>query len=62
MEMRLILLNIFKDHDFELDLDQKKTINDPKYLGVNLFTLGPQSVNEGLLGMYVNVYKRKSCL
>ena len=62
MEMRLILLNIFKDHDFELDLDQKKTINDPKYLGVNLFTLGPQSVNEQLLGMFVNVYKRKSCL
>lgn len=62
MEMRLILLNIFKDHDFELDLDQKKTVNDPKYLGVNLFTLGPQSVNEGLLGMFVNVYKRKSCL
>ena len=62
MEMRLILLNIFKDHDFDLDLDQKKTVNDPKYLGVNLFTLGPQSVHEQLLGMFVNVYKRKSCL
>ena len=61
MEMRLILLNIFKDHDFELDLKQKN-VDSEKYLGVNLFTLGPQSVYDGLLGMFVNIHKRKTCL
>ena len=62
MEMRLILLNIFKNHDFSLDQKQKKTINDPKYMGINTFTMGPQSVYDGLLGMHVNVISRKSKL
>ncbi len=62
MEMRLILLHIFKDHDFTLEEKQSKTINDPKYMGVNTFTMGPQSVYDGLLGMHVHVQKRKSCL
>ena len=62
MEMRLILLNIFKDHDFSLDPKQEETVNDPKYSGINLFTLGPQSVYSGLLGMFMNVSKRKSNL
>ena len=30
MEMRLILLNIFKYHDFKLSEEQMETINDPK--------------------------------
>jgi cytochrome P450 len=62
MEMRLILLNIFKDHDFSLDSEQEKTVNDPKYSGFNIFTMGPQSVYDGLLGMFMNVHKRKSNL
>ena len=62
MEMRLILLNVFKDHDFSLDSEQEKTVDDPKYSGINLFTMGPQSVYDGLLGMFMNVHKRKSNL
>ncbi len=60
IEMRLILLNIFKNHDFNLDSKQELLINNPKYLGVNFFTLGPKSIkNNELLGMYINVFKRK---
>jgi len=62
MEMRLILLNLFKHHDFTLDERQEKTVNDAKYMGVNTFTLGPVDVYGGLLGMYVNIYLRKSKL
>ena len=62
MEMRLILLNLFKHHDFTLDKRQERTIDDSKYMGVNTFTLGPQSVYDGLLGMYVNIHLRKSKL
>ena len=56
------LLNIFKYHDFTLDKQQEKTINDPKYMGINTFTMGPQSVYGGLLGMYMNIHLRKSKL
>ena len=63
MEMRLILLNLFRDYDFELSQDQLKTIHDPKYMGVNTFTLGPQSIYEDeLFGMYMNVVPRRSRL
>lgn len=62
MEMRLILLNIFKDYDFILDPKQQQTVNDSKYMGINTFTMGPQNVNEGIIGMYVNVIPRKSKL
>ena len=62
MEMRLILLNIFKNYDFILNSKQKKTINDPKYMGINTFTMGPQNIYDGILGMYVNVIPRKSKL
>ena len=66
MEMRLILLNLFKNHDFTLEERQEKTIDDPKYMGINTFTMGPQDVygdvNGGLLGMYVNIHLRKSKL
>ena len=31
-------------------------------MGVNTFTMGPQSVYDGLLGMHVHVQKRKSNL
>jgi len=62
MEMRLILLNLFKDHDFILSDEQIKTINDPKYMGVNTFTLGPADIKGGLLGMYMNIHLRKSKL
>ena len=60
MEMRLILLNLFKNHDFTFDKKQIETINDPKYQGINLFTLGPLDVYGGLMGMYVNIHLRKS--
>ena len=62
MEMRLILLNLLKHHDFTLDERQEKTVNDAKYMGVNTFTLGPGDVYGGLLGMYVNIHLRKSKL
>ena len=62
MEMRLILLNLFKNYDFVLDSKQKETINNPKYMGINTFTMGPQNVYDGILGMYVNVIPRKSKL
>ena len=60
MEMRLILLNIFKDHDFILSDEQVATIDDPKYMGVNTFTMGPADIKGGLLGMYMNIHLRKS--
>ena len=60
MEMRLILLNLFKNHDFILSEKQMKTIDDPNYLGVNTFTLGPGDIHGGLIGMYLNIHLRKS--
>jgi len=60
MEMRIILLNIFKNHDFILEQKQMNTINDPKYMGINTFTMGPQDVHGGLIGMYMNIHLRKS--
>ena len=62
MEMRLILLNIFKNHDFILEKKQEETINDPKYKGINTFTMGPMDIYGGLLGMYVNIIIRNSKL
>ena len=62
IEMRLILLNIFKNHDFVLTKEQENEINN-KYQGLNFFTLGPKSIyDKELLGMYVNIIKRKSSL
>ena len=60
MEMRLILLNLFKNHDFTLSEKQIKTADDPKYMGVNTFTLGPADIHGGLIGMYMNIHLRKS--
>jgi cytochrome P450 len=58
MEMRLILLNIFKNHDFYLNKDQK---TDDINIGINLFTLGPKSnKKDELYGMYINIVPRKS--
>ena len=62
MEMRLILLHLFKNHDFTLEEKQEQSVNDPKYMGINTFTLGPASVHGGLLGMHVNIHLRKSKL
>ena len=62
MEMRLILLHLFKNHDFTFDERQMKTIDDPKYMGINTFTLGPGDVYGGLIGMYMNIHLRKSKL
>ena len=63
MEMRLILLNLFKNYDFELSYDQLIKINYSKYYGINLFTLGPTSIKDDeLLGLYVDVVPRKSKL
>ena len=60
--MRLILLNIFKNYDFVLNSKQKETINDPNYMGFNTFTMGPQNIYDGVIGMYVDVIPRKSKL
>ena len=60
MEMRLILLNLFKYHDFKLSDEQIATIDDPKYMGINTFTMGPADIKGGLLGMYINIHLRKS--
>ncbi len=62
MEMRLILLHLFKNHDYTLDKRQEETIQDKKYMGINTFTMGPADVYGGLLGMYVNIHLRKSRL
>ena len=59
--MRLILLNIFKNYDFLLSEKQLNTVNDKQYKGLNTFTMGPHSIyKDELLGMYMNVYIRKS--
>jgi len=59
MEMRLILLNLFKNYEFNLSKEQEKE----DVQGLNLFTMGPQSIkNDELLGLYVNVVPRKSRL
>ena len=60
MEMRLILLNLFKNHDFTLSEKQSLTADDPKYMGINTFTLGPADIHGGLIGMYMNIHLRKS--
>ena len=62
MEMRLILLHLFKNHDFTLEQNQEKTIHNSKYMGINTFTMGPADIYGGLLGMYVNIHLRKSKL
>ena len=47
----------------KLSEEQLKTVDDPKYMGVNTFTLGPKSIYKGeLVGLYVNVIPRKSRL
>jgi cytochrome P450 len=59
MEMRLILLYLFEDYDFQLTQDQL-THN---VSGINLFTMGPGSYKKDeLLGLYVDVVPRKSKL
>ena len=46
MEMRLILLHLFKDYDFNLSYDQLLTTQKTDYQGINLFTMGPQSIHK----------------
>ena len=29
-------------------------------MGINTFTMGPADIKGGLLGMYINIYPRKS--
>ena len=63
MEMRLILLSIFKEFDFTFSYDQLVTVDDTQYNGLNLFTMGPKSIyDDELLGMYVDIVPRKSKL
>ncbi len=64
MEMRLILLNIFKHFDFELDTKQDINSNNPNYMGLNTFTLGPYNIydTDELLGMFVKVIPNNSRL
>ena len=59
MEMRLILLYLFKDYDFQLTKEQL----NHNVSGINLFTMGPGSYKKDeLLGLYVDVIPRKSRL
>jgi len=59
MEMRLILLNIFKYYDFHLSKEQETVDVE----GLNLFTMGPKSIKKDeLIGLYVDVVPRKSRL
>jgi cytochrome P450 len=61
MEMRLILLNIFKSHDFILTKEQENIPEDK--LSCNYFTMGPRDLkNENIIGMYFRVFNRKSKL
>ena len=63
MEMRLILVNLFKDYDFRLSPEQEEFSQSPEFVGVNLFTMGPKSMyKDELLGMYMDVIPRKSRL
>ena len=59
MEMRLILLHLFKDYEFHLSQEQANV----DVQSLNLFTMGPQSMKKDeLLGLYVDVVPRKSRL
>ena len=61
MEMRIILLNIFKNHDFVLTNEQKMI--DEQNLSCNYFTMGPRDLKgKNIIGMYFNVYKKNSNL
>jgi cytochrome P450 len=64
MEMRLILLNIFKNYRFQLEDQQSKLVDDPSYMGFNLFTMGPLNIkNEKQpLGMHLHIIPRNSKL
>ena len=53
---------INSDIDFTFGKKQGETINDPKYMGINTFTMGPQDIYGGLHGMYMNIHLRKSKL
>lgn len=58
MEMRLILLNIFKSHDFILTKEQSKVKEEE--LSCNYFTMGPKDLkNKNVIAMYFNVFRRK---
>ena len=46
MEMRLILLYLFRDFTFTLSVEQMMSVNDPTYLGINRATLGPKNVKD----------------
>ena len=61
MEMRLILLNIFKNHDFNLTKEQLSVKEDE--LSCNYLTMGPRDLKKkNIIGMYFNISKRKSNL
>ena len=58
MEMRLILLYLFRDYDFELSPEQPHEIQ-----GLNTFTMGPKShKDDEMMGVYVSVISRNSKL
>ena len=58
MEMRLILLHIFRKYDFEFAKEQPREV-----LGLNTFTLGPKSYKKDeMLGLYLSVIPRHSRL
>ncbi len=63
MEMRLILLYIFKNYTFSLTKEQAQAVKDDNFGGFNIFTMGPKSIypNE-VYGMQLNVINRYSRL
>ena len=62
IEMRLILLHLFKHYRFRLTQAQE-SIEGPENLTFNTFTMGPRDINnktkyENKLGLYVNLIER----
>jgi cytochrome P450 len=56
MEMRLILLHLFREFDFEFAAEQPQNIN-----GMNTFTMGPKSYKDNeMIGLYLRVFQRRS--
>jgi hypothetical protein len=60
MEMRIILLNLFKEHDFRMTYEQSLASIHKRYQGLNTFTMGPQDIHDtGKIGMYMSVLPRR---
>ncbi len=60
MELRLILLHLFKHYTFTLSKDQAQR-DDQTNLGLNSFTMGPRSVyKHEMYGMQLDIHSRQA--